>query len=128
ANYGYPYSFVSRQSEAVPTHIVQLETGGLLAGLMQARLYLAQCERGYERNVGIHRMSPEAQSFVYKTWLRAMRDRSIEVREHYGYDPEIFRAASYDSWFVDKTEPHPDSGYEPASRTEKVMKQIFVNI
>jgi hypothetical protein len=127
ANYGYPYSFVSRQGEAVPTHIVQLETGGLLAGLMQARLYLAQCEKGYERNVGIHRMSPEAQSFVYKTWFRAMRDRRIEVREHYGYDPDIFRAASYDSWFVDKTEPHPDSGYEPASRTEKVMKQIFGN-
>ena len=128
AYYGYPYNFASRQGEAVPTHIVQLETGGLLAGLVQARIHLALCEKGYEQNTGIHRMSPEAQSFVYKTWLRAMRDRSIDVRERYGYDSEIFRAASYSKWFVDNTEPHPDSGYEPASRTEEVMRQIFGNI
>jgi hypothetical protein len=124
AYYGYPYSFVSRQGEAVPTHIVQLETGGLLAGLMQARIHLALCENGYEQNAGIHRMSPEAQSFVYKTWLSAMRDQRIDVRECYGYDPEVFRAASHDKWFVDNTEPHPGSGYEPESSTEEVMKQI----
>jgi hypothetical protein len=124
AYYGYPYSFVSRQGEAVPTHIVQLETGGLLAGLMQARIHLALCENGSEQNAGIHRMSPEAQSFVYKAWLSAMKDRRIDVRECYGYDPEIFRAASHDQWFVDNTEPHPDSGYEPERSTEEVMRQI----
>jgi hypothetical protein len=126
--YGYPYNFASRQVEAVPTHIVQLETGGLLAGLMQARIHLALCENGYEQNTGIQRMSPAAQSFVYKTWLRAMRDLGLDVTERYGYDPEILRAARYDKWFVDHTEPHPDSGYEPASRTEEVMRQIFGNI
>ncbi|HEV7683954.1 MAG TPA: NAD(P)-dependent oxidoreductase [Pyrinomonadaceae bacterium] len=127
AYYGYPYNFASRQGEAVPTHIVQLETGGLLAGLMQARIHLALCEKGHEQNIGIHRMSPEAQRFVYKTWLRAMRNRSIDVRERYGYDSEIFRAASYGKWFVDNTEPHPDASYEPASRTEEAMRQIFGN-
>jgi len=127
AYYGYPYNFASRQGEAVPTHIVQLETGGLLAGLMQARIHLAFCEKGHEQNTGIQRMSPEAQSFVYKTWLKAMRDRSIDVRERYGYDSEIFRAASCSKWFVDNTEPHLDSSYEPASRTEEVMREIFSN-
>jgi hypothetical protein len=126
--YGYPYNFSSRQVEAVPTHIVQLETGGLLAGLMQARIRLALCENGYEQNTGIHRMSPEAQSFVLKTWLRAMRDRGLDVTERYGYDPEILTAARYNKWFVDHTEPRPDSGYEPASRTEEVMRQIFGKI
>lgn len=124
AYYGYPYNFVSRQGEAVPTHIVQLETGGLLAGLMQARIHLALCENGYERNTGIHRMSPEAQSFVYKTWLRAMRDMHIDVRECYGYDSKLFTAAKHDKWFVDNTEPHPASGYEPERSTEEVMRQI----
>lgn len=128
AYYGYPYNFVSRQGEAVPTQIVQLETGGLLAGLMQARIHLAQCENGYQQNTGIQRMSPETQSFVYKTWLRAMRAQRIDVCERYGYDPELLRAANHAKWFVENTEPHPDSGYEPANRTEEVMRQIVGNI
>ena len=37
---GYPYSFVSRGIEAAPTQIVQFDTGGLLAALVQARLFL----------------------------------------------------------------------------------------
>ena len=41
---GYPYTFVSRTPEAVPTQIVQLESGGLLAALIQARIYLQVCE------------------------------------------------------------------------------------
>jgi hypothetical protein len=128
AYYGYPYNFVSRHGEAVPTQIVQLETGGLLAGLMQARIHLARCENGFEQNTGLHRTSPEAQSFVYKTWLRAMRSQCIDVGERYGYDPEIFRAASRNKWFVDHTEPHPDSGYKPASSTEEVMRQIVSSV
>src|SRR6185295_15102737 len=41
---GYPYTFVSRAPEAVPTQIVQLESGGLLAALIQAHIYLQTCE------------------------------------------------------------------------------------
>jgi hypothetical protein len=127
AYHGYPYNFVSRSGEAVPTHIVQLETGGLLAGLMQARSHLALCENGQEQNIGIHRMSPEAQRFVYETWLRAMRDRGIDVRKRYGYDPAMLRAAKHNRWFVDNTEPNPGAGYEPRSGIEDVMRHIVNN-
>jgi len=48
AYHGYPYNFISRDGEAVPTNIVQLETGGLLAGLIQARSHLALHENGDE--------------------------------------------------------------------------------
>ena len=38
--------------EAVPTQIVQLETGGLLAALIQARLFLELHEQSDEPNRG----------------------------------------------------------------------------
>jgi hypothetical protein len=125
AYYGYPYNFVSRAGEAVPTRIVQLETGGLLAGLIQARNHLGLCETGDEQNTGIHRMSVEAQRFVYETWLRAMRDQSIDVREHYGYDQAIFSATRHASWFADNTEPNAETAGGPRSRIEDVMRAIF---
>ena len=125
AYHGYPYNFVSRAGEAVPTRIVQLETGGLLAGLMQARNHLGLCETGDEQNTGIHRMSVEAQRFVYETWLRAMRDQSIDVRERYGYDQAIFSATRHASWFEDNTEPNSEAAGGPRSRIEDVMRCIF---
>lgn len=124
AYYGYPYNFVSRQGEAVPTQIVQLETAGLLAGLMQARIHLGLCEKGEAQNNGVHRMSPAAQSFVYRTWLKEMRGLSINVKKRFGYGSELLSAASHDQWFVQNSEPHPGSGYEPALGCEEVMRQI----
>lgn len=126
--YGFPYNFVSRQSEAVPTQIVQLETGGLLAGLMQARIHLELCEKGYERNSGMHRVSPEAQRLVYEAWLREMRDQNIDVRARYDYDPDLLRAASHHKWFADNTEPHLNENHEPPLGAEQVMRKILANI
>lgn len=125
--YGYPYNFVSRAGEAVPTNIVQLETGGLLAGLMQARSYLALHENGDEENTGIHRMSPEAQRFVFETWLTAMKDQRIDVSESYGYDPAMLRAAKNNGWFEENTEPSPGAGYEPNRNVEDEMIRIIDN-
>jgi hypothetical protein len=104
AYHGYPYNFVSRAGEAVPTHIVQIETGGLLAGLMQARNQLTLCESGLAQNTGIHRMSPEAQRFVYEIWLQAMSDRKIAVKELYGFDQAMLSAIG-DGWFEENSEP-----------------------
>jgi hypothetical protein len=66
---GYPYTFVSRGIEAAPTEIVQFDTGGLLAALVQARLFLEECEAGREQNSGIHRLAPQAQRFILKRWV-----------------------------------------------------------
>ena len=102
---GFPYNFVSRAPDAVPCRIVQLETGGLLAALMQARLHLDLVEKGKQENRGIHRVSPRAQRFVYERWLSAMRARNIDLTNVYGHDPETLAAAQRDSWLIEKTEP-----------------------
>ena len=105
---GYPYNFVCRGPDAVPTRIVQLETGGLLTALVQARMFLELCEKNRQDNCGIYRVSPKAQRFVYDCWLGAMNARGIDL-DVFGYDPETLRAAQDDSWFIKKTEPHASS-------------------
>jgi len=103
---GYPYNFVSRSIEAVPTRIVQLETGGLLAALMQANTYLDLCEAGQASNRGIHRISTAAQRFVFERWLQAMGDHKINIVELFGYDSAVFNEAKRDEWFAEKSDPH----------------------
>lgn len=120
---GYPYQFVSRASEAVPTRIVQLETGGLLAALIQARLYLKFYEEGLTCNHGIHRVSPKAQHFVYEEWLRAMRRLKIDIVRLFGYDPDMLRAAQHVVWFAQNSEPHPGDYYSPFKILEEEMDQ-----
>ncbi len=122
---GYPYNFVSRAPEAVPTRIVQLETGGLLAALIEARKYLKLCEEGRARNSGVHRVSPGTQSFVYDEWLRAMKALKIDIVKTFGYDPAMLNAAQHEAWFAKNSEPHP--GYQDLSlRTvEEEMNQVF---
>jgi hypothetical protein len=122
---GYPYNFVSRAPEAVPTRIVQLETGGLLAALIQAGMYLELCEAGLARNSRIHRVSPGAQRFVYEEWLRAMRALKLDVVQLFGYDPVMLSAAQHEAWFAKNSEPHP--GYQdlPVRTVEEEMNQIF---
>ncbi|HEX6650738.1 MAG TPA: NAD(P)-dependent oxidoreductase [Pyrinomonadaceae bacterium] len=121
---GYPYSFVSRAAEAAPTQIVQLDTGGLLAALVQGRLFLELWEGGFEQNRGIHRLSPKAQRFVYERWTAAMKDRMIDITGHYGYDPHLLSAIQHDDWFVENTEPHANEQYRPVKSIEKLMDRF----
>lgn len=118
---GFPYNFVSRAEAAVPTRVVQLETGGLLAGLIQARTYLTLVEEGHERNAGVHRISPEAQRFAFETWLRAMKDHGIDVREIYGYDQALLAATKRRNWFAEHSEPGSQNGDGSISRLEQLM-------
>jgi hypothetical protein len=121
---GYPYNFVGRDIEAVPSGIVQLETSGLLAGLIQARIHLSLCERGWLRNSGIHRISPEAQRFVYETWLTAMKGRRVSLPEVYGCDPAMLLAARDPWWFSEFSEPRPSLTYEPNNTVEEAMARV----
>ena len=121
---GYPYTFVSRGIEAAPTQIVQFDTGGLLAALVQARLFLEQCETG-EQNSGIHRVSPQAQRFVYERWVRAMKDRMIDITKFFGHDLGMLSAAQHDDWFIRNTEPHPGRHYRPVKAIEEMMDQFI---
>ncbi len=121
---GFPYNFVSRAEAAVPTRIVQLETGGLLAGLIQARTYLMLVEEGREQNAGIHRISPEAQRFAFETWLSAMKEHSIDVREIYGYDPALLAAAKHSNWFAEHSEPRLRHGNGSISGLEALMGRM----
>ena len=120
---GYPYSFVSRGTEALPTRIAQLDTGGLLVALVEARLFLELCEKGIERNKGIHRVSPKAQRFVYERWVKAMKDRMIDT-DRYGYDPHLLSAVQHDDWFIENTEPRPNEHYKPVKSVEMLMDQF----
>ena len=121
---GYPYTFVSRGIEAAPTEIVQFDTGGLLAALVQARLFLEECETGRERNSGIHRLSPHAQRFVLKRWVRAMNDRTIDLEELLANNPDMPGAAQHDDWFIENTEPRPGKHYTPVKAIEEMMGQF----
>lgn len=122
---GYPYNFVSRDLEAVPTAVVQVEIGGLLAGLIQARIHLALCERGYTQNSGIHRIAPPAQQFVYENWLGAMRARGIDLEQVYGYDPLLLDAARHRWWFVENSEPLPSRTSGASYQTEQIMAHML---
>lgn len=125
---GYPYNFVSRDLEAVPTSVVQLETGGLLAALIQARTYLSLCETSCAENSGVHRISPEAQTFVYQRWLTMMKGRRIELQRVYGYDPAMLEAARDRWWFFDSSEPHPSLSYEPHLEAENLMANMIEGV
>ena len=103
---GYPYNFMSRAVEAVPTRIVQLETGGLLAALIQARIFLHFCETQQLASDGIHRISPKAQRFVFERWLQAMRKHNVDIVDLFGYDSAMLDAAKRDEWFAEKSEPN----------------------
>jgi hypothetical protein len=121
---GFPYSFVSRDIEAVSTPIVQFDTGGMLAALVQARLFLDECETRSEQNRGIHRVSPGAQRFVYERWFRAMKERRIDITSCFGYDPDFLRAIQPDNWFVENSEPRPGTNYKPAQAIEEMMDRF----
>jgi hypothetical protein len=121
---GFPYTFVSRGIEATPTEIVQFDTGGLLAALVQARLFLDQYETGRVQNRGIHRLSPQAQRFVLERWIRAMKDRKIDITELLGRDQGILSAAEHDAWFIENTEPRPGEHYEPLAEVEESMTRF----
>jgi D-isomer specific 2-hydroxyacid dehydrogenase-like protein len=122
---GFPYNFVSRAEAAVPTHIVQLETAGLLCGLIQARSYLELVEDGQDQDTRIHRISPEAQGFIYDLWLQAMKKRGIDIRSLYGYDTSLLAATQRSGWFAEHTEPRPQATDGSGDRVEEMMRSIL---
>ena len=122
---GFPYNFVSRAEMAVPTSIVQLETAGLLAGLIQARSHLQLLEEGNAADTGIHRISPDAQRFIYDTWRWAMKSRGIDIGSIYGYDPTLLAAIEHNDWFVDNTEPRSPMNGASNGRAEEMMRSIL---
>ena len=122
---GFPYNFVSRAETAVPTLIVQLETGGLLAGLIQARNYLELLENGLVPDARIRRISPDAQGFVYDRWRWAMKNRGIDIRSVYGYDPALLAAIESNNWIADNTEPRSASMLESDYLVEEMMRSML---
>lgn len=121
---GFPYNFVSRAESAVPTRIVQIETGGLFAGLIQARNHLTLVEKGQAENGGLHRTSLEAQRFVLDLWLNTMQHHGIDIRKRYGYDPAMLAASMHSGWFAEHSEPGP--AMDGSSwRIEAVMRSIL---
>ena len=122
---GFPYNFVSRAESAVPTHIVQLETAGLLGGLIQARTYLELVEDGHQPDTRIHRISPEAQEFVYQLWLGAMKTRGIDIRGLYGYDTSLLAATQRSGWLAEHTEPRRHGNDGAGDRVEEMMRSIL---
>jgi hypothetical protein len=122
---GFPYNFVSRAESAVPTHIVQLETAGLLSGLIQARTYLELVEDGHQPDTRIHRISPEAQEFVYQLWLRAMKTRGIDIHGLYGYDTSLLAATQRSGWLAEHTEPRRHGNDGAGDRVEEMMRSIL---
>lgn len=120
---GYPYNFVSRDVEAVPTRIVQLETGGLLAALVQASIYLDLYESGQVPGHGVYRVSPKAQRFVFERWLEVMRNQNIDIIQLFAYDSALLDATMRDEWFAEKSEPH----ISQANLLEQKMDQNLWN-
>ena len=122
---GYPYNFVARDIEAVPTSIVQIETGGLLAGLIQARTHLRFWEDGRASNCGVHRIAPESQRFLFETWSKAMKRQQVDLTQIYGYEPALLNAARERSWFVDNSEPVPSLTCDVNWVTEASMTKMM---
>jgi D-isomer specific 2-hydroxyacid dehydrogenase, NAD binding domain len=124
---GYPYTFVSRAPEAVPTQIVQLESGGLLAALVQARIHLEMCETKPQHNKDLRRVSPKAQRFIYETWLKTMKEQGIDLLETFGYDPELLSATGSDDWFTQNTEPREIELDEMDRAVEERMAEFYLS-
>jgi hypothetical protein len=119
---GYPYNFVSRTLEAVPTQIVQLETGGLLAALIQACNHLQVSE--VNREHGWQRVAPIAQRFVYETWLKTMKEQGINLTELFGYDDELLTAARELDWLAKNSDPLALEHNERTRTIEALMKRL----
>ena len=124
---GYPYNFVSRSLEAVPTRIVQLETGGLLAALVQARLCMELVESGKTKNSGLQRVSPQAQCFVYERWLSAMQEYRINISELFAYDAAMLRAAQHEQWFAQNSEPSASRQNQVEAMMIRFLRGRLVN-
>ena len=122
---GYPYSFVSRGIEALQTEIGQFDIGGLLAALVQARLFLELCETDPAQSKGIHRVTPNAQRLIYERWVEAMQDRMIDITDRFGHDAALLSAARHEDWFSETTEPHPGEHYRPVKMIEELMDDFI---
>jgi hypothetical protein len=85
---------------------------------------MEHCKTSHEQNSGIHRVSPKAQRFVYERWIRAMKDRMIDVTDRFDYDPDLLQAIQHDDWFIENTEPRPTEHYTPVKPVEEMMDQF----
>ena len=122
---GYPYNFVARDIEAVPTGIVQIETGGLLAALIQARTHLRFSDEGRASNRGVQRVSPEAQRFLCEAWLKTMNRQEIDLCQVYGYDAALIESARDRSWCVNHSEPAQSLLHDPNWVVEAAMTRML---
>jgi hypothetical protein len=122
---GYPYNFASRDIEAVPTAVVQIETAGLLASLIQARTHLRFWEDGRAGNSGVHRISAEAQRFIFERWSSVMKRKQIDLSQVYGYQPALLEAARERCWFVQNSQPAPSLNHDPNWVTEAAMTRMM---
>ena len=122
---GYPYNFVSRALEAVPTRVVQIETAGLLAALIQAHFYLQVCERRAKDNVGLHRVAPKAQHYVFDAWIRTMKDHGMDLGEVFGYEEQMLSAAQHENWFTENTDLAVSELNETVTAVEDLMTRFL---
>ena len=63
-------------------------------------------------------------ALFYERWVRAMKDRKIDITELFGYDPGMLSAAQHDDWFIENTEPRPGEHYKPVKEIEEMMGQF----
>jgi len=104
---GYPYNFVARSGESVPTQVMQLEIGGgLLASLIQAYSHLTTTQNSSQNSIGIHRFSAHAQRFILNAWLQDMTASNIDIQHHYGLSKNLLKTALDPLWLAAKSEPN----------------------
>ena len=104
---------------------MQLETAGLLAGLIEARIYLESVEEDHEQDTRIHRVSPDAQKFIYEAWQLALKNRGIDIRELYGYDPALLAATQCTDWLADNSEPRSPLNTASVQRVENAIRVML---
>ncbi|HEU4510722.1 MAG TPA: hypothetical protein VFR78_21000, partial [Pyrinomonadaceae bacterium] len=83
------------------------------------------CQRRFKPPKRIHRLSLDAQQFVYEKWCAVMKREGIDLSQAFGYDPAVLRAAQHKSWFKRNTEPDPDDPYPPVTDVEALMRRLL---
>jgi len=58
-------------------------------------------------------------------WVRAMKDRSIDLEELLVTNQDMPGAAQHDDWFIENTEPRPSKHYRPVKAIEEMMDQFI---
>lgn len=72
-----------------------------------------------------NRISPDAQRFIYDTWLRAMKNRGVDIRKLYGYDSSLLAATQRSDWLAENTEPRLPATNASVDRVEERIRAIL---